>query len=107
LLGLGRFLNFLIYTQSIDLLGRGSARRKEATYTHRHPCLVWDSNPQLLVSTGEDNSCLTYLGHSDRLSKDYEFIFEKPNKKYEKFSETKDLYCSVSIVAHNRPRTRE
>jgi hypothetical protein len=53
--GLGRFFSFLIYTQSAGLLGRGSARRKAATYTqnntnriraHRHPCLEWDSNPQ-------------------------------------------------------------
>jgi hypothetical protein len=33
LLDLGRFLSFLIYTQSVELLGRGSARRRAATYT--------------------------------------------------------------------------
>jgi hypothetical protein len=30
---LGRFFSFLIYTQSVGLLGRGSALRKAATYT--------------------------------------------------------------------------
>jgi hypothetical protein len=43
------------YTQSVGLLGRGSARRKAATYTqnntnrinaHRYPCLEWDSIPR-------------------------------------------------------------
>jgi hypothetical protein len=29
----GRFFSFLIYTESVGLLGRGSARRKAATYT--------------------------------------------------------------------------
>jgi hypothetical protein len=47
-LDLGRFFSFLIYTQSVELLGRGSARRKAAIYTqnnantinaHRHTCL--------------------------------------------------------------------
>jgi hypothetical protein len=36
LLDLGRFLQFLdLFTQSVGLLGRGSVRRKAATYTHR------------------------------------------------------------------------
>jgi hypothetical protein len=30
---LGQFFSFLIYTQSVGILGRGSARRKAATYT--------------------------------------------------------------------------
>jgi hypothetical protein len=35
LLDLGRFFSFLIfYTQSVGLRGRGSARRKAATYTN-------------------------------------------------------------------------
>jgi hypothetical protein len=36
LVDLGRFFSFLIYTQSVGLLGRGSARRKNATYTHNN-----------------------------------------------------------------------
>jgi hypothetical protein len=36
LVDLGRFLSFLIYTQSAGLLGRGSARRKAATYTQNN-----------------------------------------------------------------------
>jgi hypothetical protein len=55
LLGPGLFFSFIIFfTQTVELLGWGSARRKAATciqntknkeYTHRHPCLQWDSNP--------------------------------------------------------------
>jgi hypothetical protein len=48
LVDLGRFYSFLIYTQSVGLLGRGSARRKNNTNrinAHRHPCLEWDLNP--------------------------------------------------------------
>jgi hypothetical protein len=33
---LGRFFSFLIYTQTVGLLGRGSARRKAATYTQNN-----------------------------------------------------------------------
>jgi hypothetical protein len=33
LVNLGRFFSFLIHTQSVGLLGRGSSRRKAATYT--------------------------------------------------------------------------
>jgi hypothetical protein len=33
LVDLGRFLSFLIHTQSVELLGRGSARRKAVAYT--------------------------------------------------------------------------
>jgi hypothetical protein len=36
LLGLDRFFSFLIYIQSVGLLGRGSARRKAATYTQNN-----------------------------------------------------------------------
>jgi hypothetical protein len=36
LLGLCRFFSFLISTQSVWLLGRGSARRKAATYTENN-----------------------------------------------------------------------
>jgi hypothetical protein len=32
LVDLGSFFSFLIYTQSVGLFGRGSARRKAATY---------------------------------------------------------------------------
>jgi hypothetical protein len=53
---LAAFSVSLSYTQSVGLLGRGSARSKAATYTqnqhkrrlngHRHPFLEWDLNPQ-------------------------------------------------------------
>jgi hypothetical protein len=33
---LGRFFSFLIYTQSVGLLGRGLARRKDATCTYNN-----------------------------------------------------------------------
>jgi hypothetical protein len=33
---LGRFFSFLIYTQSVRLLGRGISRRKAATYTQNN-----------------------------------------------------------------------
>jgi hypothetical protein len=51
---IGHSIQFLNLRQSVRLLGRGSARRKAATYTgqHKHkinadkyPCLEWDSNP--------------------------------------------------------------
>jgi hypothetical protein len=35
-LDLDRFFSFLIYTPFVGLLGRGSARRKAATYTQNH-----------------------------------------------------------------------
>jgi hypothetical protein len=59
--GLGSFFNFSIYTESVALLGRESARRKAATYTaqnkHRinldkHPYLQWDSNLRPQCSNG-------------------------------------------------------
>jgi hypothetical protein len=36
LVGLGRFFSFLIYTQSVGLLGRGPVRRKAAIYTQNN-----------------------------------------------------------------------
>jgi hypothetical protein len=54
--GLGRFFSFLIYTQSVGLLGRVTSmsqgrylyteQRKHRLNAHRHPCLQWDSNPR-------------------------------------------------------------
>jgi hypothetical protein len=53
---LGRFFNSLIYTQSVELLGRGisppqgryllTEQHKHRINAHRHPCLAWDSNPR-------------------------------------------------------------
>jgi hypothetical protein len=34
--GLSRFFGFLVYTQSVGLLGRGSASRKTAAYTQNN-----------------------------------------------------------------------
>jgi hypothetical protein len=35
-LDLGRFFSFLFYSQLVGLLGRGSARRKAATFTQNN-----------------------------------------------------------------------
>jgi hypothetical protein len=61
-LDLGRFFSFLIYTQSVGLLGRGispSQGRYLHTDQHKHrinakrnPCLEWDSNPRPQCSSG-------------------------------------------------------
>jgi hypothetical protein len=61
LLELCRFIcSFLIYTQSVGLLGRGispskgryqhTGKHKNTMNTHRHPCLEWDSNPRFQCS---------------------------------------------------------
>jgi hypothetical protein len=52
LVDLGRFFSFLIYTQSIALLGRvigpsqgrylHAEQQKHRINTYRHPCLEWD-----------------------------------------------------------------
>jgi hypothetical protein len=62
LVDLGRFFSFLIYTQSVELLGRGispsqgrylhTQQQKHRINAHRHPCLVWDSNPRSQGSSG-------------------------------------------------------
>jgi hypothetical protein len=60
LVDLGRFLTFLMYTQSVRLLGRGIRSLQDlclprTTQTqlkgtqYRHPCLEWDSNPMIPV----------------------------------------------------------
>jgi hypothetical protein len=36
IVGLGRFSSFLIYTQSLGLLGRGISHRKATTYTENN-----------------------------------------------------------------------
>jgi hypothetical protein len=56
LVDLSRFLSFLIYIQSVGLLGRGispsqglylhTEQQKHRINAHRHPCLEWDSNPR-------------------------------------------------------------
>jgi hypothetical protein len=55
LLDLGRFLSFLIYTQSVGLLGRGisllhglylhTERHEHRINAYRHPYIEWDTNP--------------------------------------------------------------
>jgi hypothetical protein len=57
LVDLGRFFSFLIYTQSVGLLGQGiSPSRGRYLYIephdHRYPCLEWDSNPRPQCSCG-------------------------------------------------------
>jgi hypothetical protein len=56
LLDFARFFNFLIYTKSVGLLGRGispsqslylhTGQHRHRINVHRHPCLEWDSNPR-------------------------------------------------------------
>jgi hypothetical protein len=62
LVDLGRLFTFLIYTQSIELLGRGisppqgrylhTEEHKHRINAHRHPCLEFDSNPRSQRSSG-------------------------------------------------------
>jgi hypothetical protein len=62
LVDLGRFFTFLIYAESLGLLGRGiSPSQGHYLYTEhhthrinasRHPCLEWDSNQRSLSSSG-------------------------------------------------------
>jgi hypothetical protein len=50
------FFSFLMYTQSVRLLGRGispsqgryshTEQHRHRINAHRHPCLEWDSNPR-------------------------------------------------------------
>jgi hypothetical protein len=68
LVDLGPFFSFLIYTQSVWLLGRGisltqgrflyTGQHKYRINAQRHPCLEWDSNPLSQSSSGS--------GHCDR-----------------------------------------
>jgi hypothetical protein len=61
LLDLGRFFSFLIYTQSVGLLGRGisqpsghylhTGQHRHGINAHRHPRLEWDSNPRSQCSS--------------------------------------------------------
>jgi hypothetical protein len=64
LLGLGRFFSFLIYTQSVGLLGRAISRRKAATYTQNKWSGIRTHEPSIRAS--EDSSCLRPRGHCDR-----------------------------------------
>jgi hypothetical protein len=69
LLDLGRFFSFLIYTQSVGLLGRGinpsqgrylhTEQHKQRIHAHRRPKLEWDSNPRSQRSS-------ELRGHCDR-----------------------------------------
>jgi hypothetical protein len=59
---LDHFSSFLIYTQSVGLLGRGislsqgrhlqTEQHKRRINTHRHLCLKWDSKSQSKCSNG-------------------------------------------------------
>jgi hypothetical protein len=63
LLDLGRFFSFLIYTQSVELLGMGistsqgrylhTEQHKHIINAHRHLCLESDSNPRSQCSSGK------------------------------------------------------
>jgi hypothetical protein len=59
LLELGRFVSFLIYTESAGPLGRGISpsqglylhtEKKHRINAHEHPCLEWEWNPRSQLS---------------------------------------------------------
>jgi hypothetical protein len=62
LANLGCFFSFLIYTQSVGLLGREitpsqgrclhTEQHEHRLNSHRHPCLEWDSNRRSQSSSG-------------------------------------------------------
>jgi hypothetical protein len=61
LVDLGRFLSFLIYTQSLELLEWGISlsqgrylhtEQHKYRNAHRHPCLEWDSKPRSQCLSG-------------------------------------------------------
>jgi hypothetical protein len=64
LLDLSHFLSFLIYTQSVGLLGQGislpqgrylhAEQHKHRINAHRHPCLESDPNPRSQGSRGAE-----------------------------------------------------
>jgi hypothetical protein len=82
---LGRFISFLIYTQSVGLLGQGSAHRKAPTYSQNNTntekthtdiqALSGIRTDDLSVRAGENGSCFGPLGHCDRLCKSLQIIF--------------------------------
>jgi hypothetical protein len=73
---LGLYFSFLIYTQSVGLLDRGSARRKAATYTQNNTDAEWTHTDihassgirahDPSVREGEDGLWLRPRGHCDR-----------------------------------------
>jgi hypothetical protein len=60
--GLGRFFNFLIFTQSVGYPEQGTSptqgcylytgQHKHRINAHRHPCLKWNSNPRSQCFSG-------------------------------------------------------
>jgi hypothetical protein len=72
-----RFFSFLIYTQSVGLLGRGNSPsqgrwlhtelHKHRINAHRHPCLERDSKPRLQCSSGRRRFMPWLRSHCDRL----------------------------------------
>jgi hypothetical protein len=61
LVDFGCFFSFLIYTQSVRLIGQGislsqgrylhTEQHKHRINTHRHPCLKWNLNPRSRYSS--------------------------------------------------------
>jgi hypothetical protein len=79
LVGLGLFFSFLMYTQSVGLLGQVISRSQgrylhTEQYKHRmnvhihgvEPCLKWNSPPRPQCSSHEGSSCTKPRGHYDR-----------------------------------------
>jgi hypothetical protein len=120
---IGRVFRFLIYTRSVELLGRGISPSQNR-YLHRTiqtqnkrtqtpmPRQIWTHDPS--VRAGEINSCLRQRGHCDHLIKLYDFyinIFRC--HEYFKFV-TADLksttfweVTSYSLVDYRKQHPRE
>jgi hypothetical protein len=77
LVNFDHFFSFLIWTQSVGLLGRGISpsqgrylhpeQHTHRINAHRHPCRMWDLNPDPSARADEDGSCLKPRRDCDQL----------------------------------------
>jgi hypothetical protein len=100
LVDLGRFFSFLIYTQSIRLLGwgispsQGRYRHRINAYTDIHVSSgIRTQDPS--VRAGEDSSCLRPRGHCEQLVHRSIFFNEECNLKV-------STYCwNQAVLTHS------
>jgi hypothetical protein len=94
-----RLFSFLIYIQSVRLLGRGirpsrgshlhTGQHKHRINSHRHPFLEWYSNPRSQRLSQRRRSCLRPRGYCDR-----HFLILQPPKITHKFTRPPHLiFC--------------